>query len=140
MQSLLIFLGLIAFFIIALALWNAAQRRKGNVKENDPTPSIVDEGCCGAHEVCEKDSLIAAFTKEPEYFDDEELDTYQGKDAALYTEPEAEEFREVFYSMLDEEKPRWIRSLQMRGIDLPNQIKDEVLMVINDLRRKKVHA
>ena len=140
MESVYILLGIVAFFVIALTLWNAAQRRKGNVIENEPTESIIDGGCCGAHEVCEKDSLIAAFAREPEYFDDEELDAYKGQDSAAYDERQAEEFREIFYSVLDSEKPRWIRSLQVRGIALPDQVKDEVLMVVNDLRREKAHA
>ena len=53
---------------------------------------------------------------------------------------EADEFREVFYSVLDAEKPRWIRSLQVRGIAVPNQLKDEIVMLVNDLREAKMHA
>lgn len=141
MQSLYLFLGIVAFFTLAVTIWNAIQRKKGNVQENEATPSIIDEGgCCGNHEVCEKDSLIAAFTEKPEYFDDEELDNYKFKESFEYEESEVEEFREIFYSILDEEKPRWIRSLQLRGISLPDQMKDEVLMVISDLRRQKMHA
>lgn len=87
--------------------------------------------------MCEKDSLIAAFEEKPEYFDDEELDKYSNRDSSKYATNEIEEFREVFYSVLDEEKPRWIRSLQMRGISVPDQMKDEVLMIVNDLRAQK---
>jgi hypothetical protein len=50
------------------------------------------------------------------------------------------DFREVFYSVLDREKPRWVRSLQMRGISLPDELKDEVLMIVNELRENKMHA
>ncbi len=92
------------------------------------------------HEVCEKDSLIAAFTEKPEYFDDEELDRFQNRDSDGYSNREADEFREVFYSVLDAEKPRWIRSLQVRGIAVPNQLKDEIVMLVNDLREAKMHA
>lgn len=143
MQSLFVFAGIIVFFIIALAVSNSLQRKKGNTKEREATPPYIDlsgGGCCGAHEVCEKDSLIAAFEEKPEYFDDEELDKYSNRDSAKYATNEIEEFREVFYSVLDEEKPRWIRSLQMRGISVPDQMKDEVLMIVNDLRAQKMHA
>ena len=34
----------------------------------------VDAECCGQHEVCEKESLLAAVSKKIEYYDDEELD------------------------------------------------------------------
>ena len=140
MNSLFLFLGIIAFFLFSLTFWNALQRRKGNTKEKKSTPPLVDGGCCGMHEVCERDSLIAAFTKDPEYFDDEELDNFAGKDSSDYTEAEVDEFREIFYTLLDEDKPRWVRSLQVRGIQVPDQLKDEILMVVNDMRVQKMHA
>ena len=92
------------------------------------------------HEVCEKDSLIAAFTEEPEYFDDEELDRFHFRESGSYSDKEVEEFREVFYTIMDEEKPRWVRSLQLREIAVPDQIKDEIVLVVNDLRETKMHA
>lgn len=143
MQSLLLFTGIILFFILALTISNYLQRRKGNTKEREATPPTIDlggSGCCGAHEVCERNNFIAAFTEEPEYFDDEELDQYAHRDSSGYAADEIDEFREVFYSVLDEEKPRWIRSLQMRDISLPDQLKDEVLMFVNELRTQKMHA
>ncbi len=148
MASLYILLGIIVFFIAALYISNAVQRKKGNTQERETLPPSIDlrtkqerdTGCCGAHEVCERDSLIAAFTPEPEYFDDEELDRYKMRDSADYSPEEVDEFREVFYSVLDEEKPRWIRSLQVREVALPDQMKDEVCMVVNDLREQKMHV
>lgn len=143
MQSLLLFTGIILFFVVALTISNYLQRRKGNSKEREATPPSInlgDSGCCGAHETCERDSLIAAFAEKPEYFDDEELDRYAHRNSDGYAANEIDEFREVFYSVLDEEKPRWIRSLQMRDISLPDQLKDEVLMFVNELRAQKMHA
>ena len=143
MQSIYLFIGIVVFFVVSLVISNYIQRRKGNTQEREATePSIDlgDSGCCGAHEICEKDSLIAAFEKEPEYFDDEELDKYSHRDSSAYVENEVEEFREVFYSVMDEEKPRWVRSLQMRDIPVPDQLKDEVLMFVNELRSHKMHA
>lgn len=142
MQLIVLFLGIILFFVLALAITNFIQRRRGNTTTREMPPPSIDlgGGCCGAHEVCEKDSLIAAFVEKPEYFDDEELDKFARRDSAQYTAGEADEFRDVFYSVLDEEKPRWVRSLQMRGIFLPDQLKDEVLMFVNELRAHKMHA
>ncbi|OJV87396.1 MAG: hypothetical protein BGO34_09890 [Bacteroidia bacterium 44-10] len=143
MQSLLLFIGIILFFVVALTVSNYLQRRKGNDKEREATPPSInlgDSGCCGAHEICERDSLIAAFVKGPEYFDDEELDRYAYRNSDGYAANEVNEFREVFYSVLDEEKPRWVRSLQMRDISLPDQLKDEVLLFVNELRAQKMHA
>ena len=143
MQSLFLFAAIILFFVVALSLSNYLQRRRGNSKEREATPPSInlgDSGCCGAHEICERDSLIAAFAEEAEYFDDEELDRYAHRDSDCYAANEIDEFREVFYSVLDEEKPRWIRSLQMREISLPDQLKDEVLMFVKELRAQKIHA
>lgn len=142
MSSLYIFIAIIAFFVLALLISNYVQRKKGNTQERETPPPAIDlrtkqereSGCCGMHETCEKDSLIAAFAEEPEYFDDEELDKYRFRDSAGYTLTEAEEFREIFYTIHDEEKPRWVRSLQLRQISLPDQMKDEVVLIVNDLR------
>jgi len=142
MQSLYLFIGIIAFFSLALALSNYYQRKRGNTEGRETAPPAIDVsgGCCGAHEVCEKDSLIAAFAEKPEYFDDEELDKYSCRESDSFDREEVEAFREVFYSVLDREKPRWVRSLQMRGISLPDELKDEVLMIVNELREHKMHA
>ena len=97
---------------------------------NEPRP----EGCCGQHEVCEKDSLLAAVSRGIEYYDDEELDRYRGRDGAGYDEEEAEEFRNIFYTMRTDEVAGWVRSLQLRQISLPDQIKDEVLLIVRERR------
>lgn len=121
MQPIFLFFAIVLFFIVSLTITNYIQRRKGNTTEREPLPPSIDlsqSGCCGAHEICEKDSLIAAFCEKPEYFDDEELDKYSNRDSSEFKESEVEEFREVFYTILDEEKPRWVRSLQMRSISV----------------------
>ena len=143
MQPIVLFIGIIVFFVLALAITNYMQRKKGNTQPRKMPPPSIDlgeGGCCGAHEVCEKDSLIAAFMEKPEYFDDEELDKYAHRDSAQYAAHEVDEFREVFYSVLDDEKPRWVRSLQMRDISLPDQLKDEVLLFVHEMRAQKMHA
>lgn len=147
MTSLYILIGIVVFFAVALTLSNKAQRKKGNTQEREtPQPVIKldftsDSMCCGAHEVCEDDTLIAAFDEDLDYFDDEELDRYKFRDSSGYNEKEVDEFRDIFYSILDEEKQRWIRSLQLRDIAVPDQMKDEILMVVCDIREAKLqHA
>lgn len=51
----------------------------------------------------------------------------QEEPADDYTDEEVEEFSEVLYTMQPEEVAGWNRSLILRGINLPNQIKDEVI-------------
>ncbi len=48
------------------------------------------------------------------------------------TRSEADQFSDVLYTMRQDEVAAWCRSLNLRGIQLPNQIKDEVVMMISD--------
>jgi hypothetical protein len=143
MTTLFIFSSIIIFFFIALIISNHIQRKRGNTQERETPPPLIvlpktkEEECCGQHETCEKDSLIAAFATQTEYFDDEELDRFANKPSDIYTPEEVDEFREIFYTVLDDEKPRWIRSLSMRLIAVPDEMKDEILLIVNDLRASK---
>ncbi|MBD8349579.1 hypothetical protein [Dysgonomonas sp. HGC4] len=135
MEILFIFLGIIIFFVIALFVWNSYQRKQGNTERAEIVNSDpIDGTCCGQHATCEQDSLLNCFVEESDYFDDEELDKYKKYSEEDYTPQEVDEFREVFYTLLDEDKPRWVRSLQQREIPIPNELKDEILLIINDLR------
>lgn len=84
--------------------------------------------CCGQHEVCEKDTLRAI--GEIEYYEDEELDRFRGRTA--YSREEVEEFREILYTMRTDEVPGWLHSLELRRVNLPDELKDEVLLIIGE--------
>ena len=73
---------------------------------------------------------MEASVKGIEYYADEELDAFRGRPSDAYTDAEVEEFSEVLYTMRPEEVKGWNRSLILRGINLPDQIKDEVIMMI----------
>lgn len=137
MKSLIFFIGLVALFSIAVYIWNIIQRRRG-VSDVDSEKYVRPDGCCGAHEVCEhtEDELKSA----PEYFDDEELDRFERRLSHEYTDEEAEEFREVFNTMLDEEKTLWLRSLRMRHIGLPQQVKQDMVHIIKSLHNDQKPA
>jgi len=75
---------------------------------------------------------MKAATEPIEYFDDEELDRFRGRTANEYSETEEEEFREVLYTMFEREVGDWLRSLELRGIHLPQGVRDEALMLLND--------
>ncbi len=88
--------------------------------------------CDGTNTKCEQECMMEAATKEIEYFDDEELDHFKGRDSADYTDDEAELFREVLYTMQPTEVRDWTRSLTLRGVSLPDQVKDEVFIMIDE--------
>ena len=92
------------------------------------------EECCGMHVTCERDSLLAAVSKEIEYYDDEELDAYRGTAPDAYTDEAVEEFRNVILSLLPHDIAGWARSLQLRGIELPSAVRDELLLIVSEAR------
>ncbi len=97
----------------------------------------ADSECCGMHETCEKDSLLTAISKEIEYYNDYELDAYKGVPCENYDKEAVAAFEEVFYTLRSEEVAGWVRSLCLRDIELPEQIRDEVLLVVTERREKK---
>ena len=121
----LVVLGLIS------ALFGIFSHRKG--EEEEPLQEGVSCNTCnGENSKCEQDCMMEASTKPIEYFDDEELDNFRGRKSDSYTDDEAEQFSDVLYTMRQDEVAAWCRSLNLRGIELPNQIKDEVVMMISD--------
>ena len=99
-------------------------------KDSTPLPTREGQGggsseegssfiCCGQHAVCEKELLMKAASAPIDYFDDEELDRFQGRPADSYTEAEEDEVGD------------WLRSLQLRGIELPEALRDEAVLLMN---------
>ena len=132
--------GLLALGALAmLAGWLRNRRLKrqlerGEIAELPSVSQVEDMECCGQHEVCEKDSLLAAVSKQIEYYNDEELDRFRGTAADEYAPEDVEEFREILYTMRDDEVAGWVRSLQLRAVNLPDELKDEVFMIIGERR------
>lgn len=101
-----------------------------------------DEDCCGMHMTCERDSLLTAVSPEILYYDDEELDRFRGRGADDYTDEEIEEFRDVLLTLLPDDIAGWGRSIQLRDINLPTSIRQELLMIVAEARkaRSRQHA
>ena len=73
--------------------------------------------------------MMEAATKPIEYFDDEELDAFIGRAASDYTDDEVEQFAYILHTMREDEVAAWSRSLVLRGINLPDQLRDELIML-----------
>lgn len=95
------------------------------------------EACCGQHYSCEKDSLLTAVSAGIDYYEDEELDRYAGRKPDDYSEAEKDEFRDVMLTLLPGDLAGWGRSIQLRGINLPAEVRDEFLLLIDELRAAK---
>lgn len=106
----------------------------GNNESASPAENETHgEFCCGLHAVCEKTGL-SPIGDEIIYYDDEELDRFVGRSPEGYSEEEKEEFREVLLTLLPEDVPGWARSITLRRIELPTEIRDELLLIVSDLR------
>lgn len=134
-----ILLSLVALGVIAaIAGYFHNRKRQQAVEPGEitgiPEAGTASEGCCGQHEFCERDSLLAAAGKAIEYYDDEELDRFKGMPADAYTENDADQFREILYTLREAEVAGWLRSLQLRAINLPDTLRGEALLIVGERR------
>ena len=93
-----------------------------------------DSGCCGEHLVCERETLLQTNAK-VEYYDDEELDTLIGIPVEEYTQEQYQMLREVFDTLQAKDVPGWVRSIQLRNIQLPLDIREEALLIVVERRK-----
>ena len=129
-------MGAIIIFILILAVGGIvvgglqfffSSKNDGQVVEK-PTCST----CNGEDSRCEQECMMEAATKPIEYYDDEELDRFANRPSDSYSDEEAENFREVLYTMKPDDVKGWNRSLILRGISIPDQIKDEVVILLGE--------
>lgn len=120
------------YLIIALVLLGLFSAFLGYISNRKKEETPIVEGvscntCNGENTKCEQECMMEAATKDIEYYDDEELDKFKGRASCDYSDEEVEQFAEVLYTMKPEEVTGWNRSLILRGINLPDQLKDEVI-------------
>ena len=130
---LLLALGIVAALIGTALQWWHSVHNPGSTTE--PVIRQRSSDCCGQHEVCEKESLLAAVSKEVVYYDDEELDRFAGRRADNYDREETDEFEEILTTLRSEDVAGWVRSLQLRGIELPEVLRDEVILIVGERRQ-----
>ena len=126
---LIILISILIILIIGVTIF---VRRVNKVTPEQPPVQIADD-CCGSHAVCERDSLLSQ-TDQIIYFDDEELDTLQGIASDDYTEAQITMLENVFYTLREQDVAGWIRSIQLRNIDLPEDIRDQALLIVAERR------
>ena len=126
------FIGIGSLLILAIIAAIATKLTKQKVGEPDVVmPTSGDcSSCDGTDDKCEQVCMMEAAIKDIEYYDDEELDRFRGRQSDQYTDEEVEEFATVLYTMQPKEVKAWNRSLILREINLPNQIKDELITMI----------
>ena len=100
---------------------------------NTDAAAADSQQCCGQHLVCEKD-LLTPMSDEILYYDDEELDRFAGREPDSYLPEEIDEFQDVLITLRPEDVVGWARSIQLRGLNLPPMVHDELLMIVNEQR------
>ena len=95
----------------------------------------IEGECCGQHLVCERETLLQT-NAEIIYYDDEELDALAGRDADSFTDEEADLIREVFHTLQEKDVTGWVRSLQLRNIQLPADVREEALLIVRERRNR----
>ena len=142
MIPLILFIGLV---IVVLVLTEIRERRRAknidrSTDRTQSTESRVEsresarpEGCCGEHLVCERETLLQTNAK-IEYYDDEELDALAGIAPEDFTPEQHQAIRDVFTTLQEADVPGWCRSLQLRNITLPPDIREEALLIVKERR------
>lgn len=131
--------AVIALVVAAVVAGTVASRML--TRRGDEEQAGTQCGTCGGTAgKCMHDCMLEAATCPIEYYDDEELDAYRGRESGSYTDGEADEFREVLYTMRPDEVAGWTRSMALRQINLPDQIKDEVIMLVSDSGRPQANT
>ncbi|MDE6438105.1 MAG: phospholipase [Muribaculaceae bacterium] len=146
MTAALIILAALLAVGLVLYLFHKRDERRHGVGQLPVTPPVADlpaggdddeSPCCGMHVTCERDSLLAQVSEQIEYFDDEELDRFKGRSPGAYSADEAEEFRDVLLTLIPDDIAPWARSIQLRGIELPPDVRDELLMIVAEERARR---
>lgn len=121
-------LALVVLGAFAAVLGVVSQRRGDEVTVTKSEAASC--ATCGGNDPrCEQECMMEAATKDIEYYDDEELDAFKGRPSDQYTDDEVSQFADVMYTMRPDEVKDWGRSLTLRGINMPDQIKDEFIQL-----------
>lgn len=136
MIPLILFIALGLVILVAFEL--RARKKSGEIegKMSSAASKSADGECCGQHLVCERETLLQTNAK-IEYYDDEELDSLANIDPQNYTHEQYQAIREVFDSLKEKDVPGWCRSIQLRNIQLPQDIREEALLIVRERRQKQ---
>lgn len=123
----IIIISIIALVVLGLIVMVGTKLFPGKGDEPIVVPTSDCSSCDGVNTACEQVCQLEAATKPVVYYDDEELDAYKGRSSDSYSDDEVAEFADVLETLRPDEVKPWNRSLILRGISMPDQIKDEYI-------------
>lgn len=133
MIPLILFIALGILIAILYEVRERQRQRQALAGETMPDTNTPDDGCCGEHLVCERETLLQT-NAEIVYYDDEELDALAGIAPEQYTPEQVDAIQHVFATLQERDVPGWCRSMQLRNIALPLDIREEALFIVRERR------
>lgn len=133
MIPLILFIALGILIAILYEVRERQRQKKALAGETTPKTNAPDDGCCGEHLVCERETLLQT-NAEIIYYDDEELDALAGISPEQYTPEQVAAIQHVFATLQERDVPGWCRSMQLRNIALPLDIREEALFIVRERR------
>lgn len=127
-------MALMIVFVLGVLLYvvfGFRKRLNGDTAPGEVKTKKCEGGeTCGVSCFCDDKTLARQMNDEIIYFEDEELDKYKGVASDAYTDSQVDEFSEVLTTLRKQEIIDWLHSLDLRKINLPEQLKDEVSIMM----------
>lgn len=131
------FFAVVCVLVVLLSAVGVYVRKVNQSTPEQEEKKEIPQDCCGAHAVCERDMLLSK-TDEIIYFDDEELDELAGVNPDEMDENQRKMIAEVFYTLREQDVAGWLRSLQLRNIELPQEVREEALFIVSERRQTRL--
>lgn len=138
--TILVVGGAIVWLIDRLFYHTDKDENLDETEENDASDATPAQGCndeaCGIRSICPSEQILVSQCKrEIIYYDDEELDSFAGREADGYTAEEEELWRDVLYTLQPGDLLGWGQSIKHRGLVMPASIQAEFLQLAAENRR-----
>jgi hypothetical protein len=138
--TILVVGGAIVWLIDRLFYHTDKAENLDETEENDASDATPAQGCadeaCGIRSICPSEQILVSQCKrEVIYYDDEELDSFAGREADGYTAEEEEQWRDVLYTLQPGDLLGWGQSIKHRGLIMPASIQAEFLQLAAENRR-----
>ena len=137
--TILVVGGAIVWLIDRLFYHTDKAENLDETEENDASYATPAQGCadeaCGIRSICPSEQILVSQCKrEVIYYDDEELDSFAGREADGYTAEEEEQWRDVLYTLQPGDLLGWGQSIKHRGLVMPASIQAEFLQLAAENR------
>lgn len=137
--TILVVGGAIVWLIDRLFYHTDKAENLDETEENDASDATPAQGCndeaCGIRSICPSEQILVSQCKrEVIYYDDEELDSFAGREADGYTAEEEEQWRDVLYTLQPGDLLGWGQSIKHRGLVMPASIQAEFLQLAAENR------